>query len=256
MFKYVYPQFEKKRLLRGEMLNQLRDYPKNYIEMSFRGYGNGIVTGCEITWDSGRLTIAPGMILYRDNLYMMETPYQIECLALDRLRYLKVQFLAEEREEGSIAGNTRISLDEEKPNQACELELCRFRLQEGAKLRDVYEGFEDFSTPYDTINLIHAPYAAEGGSTLNPMLLKTFAKEMMRKESNEIMDSILSMNILAGSGHVSVDFIQEYLYVRTGEKRDENINIYRGLLDVLKSQKSGGSMKAKNAQQTKGVMLL
>lgn len=41
MFKYVYPQFEKKRLLRGEMLDQLRDYPKNYIKMSFQGYGDG-----------------------------------------------------------------------------------------------------------------------------------------------------------------------------------------------------------------------
>lgn len=256
MFKYVYPQFEKKRLLRGEMLDQLRDYPKNYIEMSFRGYGNGVVTGCKITWDGGRLTIAPGMILYRDNLYMMETPYQMECLPLDRMRYLKVQFLAEEREGGSIVGNTRISLEEEKPNQAYELELCRFRLQEGAKLRDVYEGFEDFSTPYDTVNLIYAPYAAEGGSTLNPMLLKTFAKEMMQKESDDTMDYILSMNILANSGHVTLDLIQEYLYVRTGEKAAENINIYRGLLDVLKSQGSGGRIKAKNARQTKGVMLL
>lgn len=256
MFKYVYPQFEKKRLLRGEMLDQLRDYPKTYIEMSFHGYGDGIATGCEITWDSGRLTIAPGMVLYRDHLYMMETPYQMECSALDRLRYLKLQFLAEEREEGRIVGNTRMSLDEEKPNQACEIELCRFRLQEGAKLRDTYEGFEDFSTLYDTVNLIQVPYAAEGGSTLNPALLKTFAKEMMEKESGEVMDYIFSMNVLTSSGHVPVELIQEYLYVRTGEKTEGNLNLYRSLLDVLKSQKTGGSMKTQKAQPARSVMLL
>lgn len=256
MFKYVYPQFEKKRLLRGEMLDQLRDYPKNYIEMSFHGYGDGIVTGCEVTWDSGRLTIAPGMVLCRDHLYMMEAPYQMECLALDRLRYLKIQFLAEEREEGCIVGNTRMSLDEEKPNQACEIELCRFRLQEGAKLRDTYEGFEDFSTLYDTVNLIHVPYAAEGESTLNPVLLKTFAKEMMQKESGEVMDYIFSMNVLSSSGHVPVELIQEYLNGRIGEKMEGNLNLYRSLLDVLKSQKAGGSMKTKNAQPARSVMLL
>ena len=256
MFKYVYPQFEKKRLLRGVMLEQLRDYPKNYIKMSFRGYGNGVVTGCEITWDNGRLTIAPGIILYKDNLYTMEIPYEVECAALDRIRYLKVQFLAEEQENGSIAGNTRISLDTEKPNEACEMELCRFRLQEGAKLRDEHESFEDYSTLYDTINLIHAPYAAEGGSTLNPRLLKTFAKEMMSKESENLMDSVFSMNVLANSGHVSKDCIQEYVFNRTGERADGNYSLYRVLLDILKSQKSGRSTKAHHVQSSKSVMLL
>lgn len=256
MFKYIYPQFEKKRLLRGEMLEQLRDYPKNYISMSFRGYGNGIITGCEITWDSGRLTIAPGIILYKNNIYMMETPYEAECEALDRIRYLKVQFLTEEREHGSIVGNSRVALDGEKPNPACEIELCRFRLQEGAKLRDEHEGFEDYSTLYDTINLIHAPYATEGGSTLKPLLLETFAKEMMAKTSENTMDCIFSMNILANSGHVPADFIQEYLLARTGERAEGNSNLYRGLLDVLKSQKSGSRMKAQNTQSTRGVILL
>lgn len=256
MFKYAYPQFEKKRLLRGEMLEQLRDYPKNYIKMSFKGYGNGVVTGCEVTWDHGLLTIAPGIILYQDNLYTMEQPYEMDCTALDRIRYLKVQFLTEEREHGSIVGNTRILLDTEKPNQTWELELCRFRLQEGAKLRDKYEGFEDYSTLYDTINLIHAPYAAEGGSTLNTVLLKTFAKEMMSRESEELMDYVFPMIVLANSGHVSVDFIQEYVFAKTGERSEENINLYHGLLNVLKSRQSGRSAKTLHPQPVKSVMLL
>lgn len=256
MFKYVYPQFEKKRLLRGEMLEQLRDYPKNYLKMSFRGYGNGIVAGCEITWDNERLTIAPGIILYKDNLYTMEMPYEMECAALDRIRYLKVQFLAEERGSSSVVGNTRISLDTEKPNEACEIELCRFRLQEGAKLRDEYEDFEDYSTIYDTINLIHVLYAADGNSTLNPRLLMTFAKEMISKDSSNLMDCVFSMSVLANSGHVSRDFIQEYVFNRTGERAEENYSLYRGLLNILKSQKPGRGVKSDNAQSTKGVMLL
>ena len=256
MFKYVYPQFEKKRLLRGEMLDQLRDYPKNYIKMSFQGYGDGVLAGCKLTWDNARLTVLPGIILYKGSLYIMETPYEMDCTALDRMRYLKVQFLAEERENGSIVGNTRISLDDEKPNQACEIELCRFRLQEGAKLRDEYEGFEDYSTLYDTINLIHAPYAAEGGSTLNPLLLKTFAKEIISKGSEDTMDCIFSMNILANSGHVPMDFIQEYLMSKTGENVEGQSNLYRGLLEVLKSQKSGRGAKVQNNQTSRSVMLL
>lgn len=256
MFKYVYPQFEKKRLLRGEMLEQLRDYPKNYIKMSFQNYGNGILSGCGISWDDERLTIEPGIILYRNNLYMMDTPYQLECRPLDRQRYLKVQFLAEERDNGSIVGNTRISLEEEAPNPACEIELCRFRLQAGARLRDNHEGFEDFSTMYDTINLIHAPYAVEGGSTLNPLLLKTFAKEMIRKKSEEVMDVIFSMNVLANHGHISGESVLEYLYARTGEETAGNLEIYRSLLEVLKLQKSRAPRREQGNQTTRSVMLL
>ena len=92
MFKYVYPQFEKKRLLRGEMLDQLRDYPKNYIKMSFQGYGDGVLAGCKLTWDNARLTVLPGIILYKGSLYIMETPYEMDCTALDRMRYLKYSF--------------------------------------------------------------------------------------------------------------------------------------------------------------------
>ena len=45
MFQYDYPQFEKKRLLRVEMLDKLRDYPKNFIDLSFQGFGDGVVSG-------------------------------------------------------------------------------------------------------------------------------------------------------------------------------------------------------------------
>lgn len=256
MFKYAYPQFEKKHLLRGEMLEQLRDYPRNYLKMSFQGYGNGILAGCDISWDDERLRVSPGTILYKDNLYVMKDAYELECSALEKVRYLKVQFLAEEQTNESIEGNTRIFLDEEKPDSACEMELCRFRLQEGARLRDCHEGFEDFSTVYDTVNLIYAPYASEGNSTLNPILLMAFAREMIRKESREVMDTIFSMMILANNGHISAACIQEYLYARTAGREDGNIAMYRGLLEILKSQGSGENRGERANQAARSIMLL
>lgn len=261
MFRYVYPQFEKKRLLRGEMLEQLRDYPKDFICLSFDGYGDGIVSGCAITWDHAVLTIHPGILLYHKRVYLMEEPYGMECGALDVLRYLKVQFLTEERGSGHIAGNTRILLDEKAPDAACEMELCRFRLQEGARLRDTYENFEDFSTAYDTVNLICAPYAAEGGSTLSPLLLRSFACEMMRKEGKTAPDLVFSMNILANSGHVAAECIREYLWAGTGERAEKNREMYRGLLAVLRLREKGGTgsqtdRTGRDQRPAKGIMLL
>ena len=46
MFCYETPQFKKKRLLRAEMLEQLRDYPRDYLEIMYAGYSDGVLCGC------------------------------------------------------------------------------------------------------------------------------------------------------------------------------------------------------------------
>ena len=71
-----------------------------------------------------------------------------------------------------------------------------------------------------------------------------------------IQPYIFSMNILANSGHVPMDFIQEYLMSKTGENVEGQSNLYRGLLEVLKSQKSGRGAKVQNNQTSRSVMLL
>ncbi|WP_077611737.1 hypothetical protein [Clostridium sp. Marseille-P2415] len=258
MFQYDYPQFEKKRLLRVEMLDKLRDYPKNFIDLSFQGFGDGVVSGCQITWDDGRLTISPGMIYRKGSLYFMEQPYVLECKAEDRVRYLKVQFLAEVREAGKIVGNTRILLEDKKPDPACEIELCRFRLQEGARLRDSHENLEDYSTEYDTINLVHQPYAAAGGSTLNPQIVRQFSKEMMRSRPSDPLDASFSMTALSSHGLVTADCLREYLSARQGEDYENkgNAGIYRGLLETLKNQRNGETRRGLSSQGKRSVMLL
>ena len=79
---------------------------------------------------------------------------------------------------------------------------------------------------------------------------------MISKDSEDTMDCIFSMNILANSGHVPMDFIQEYLMSKTGENVEGQSNLYRGLLEVLKSQKSGRGAKVQNNQTSRSVMLL
>lgn len=258
MFHYDYPQFEKKRILRVEMLDKLRDYPKNFLELSFREYGDGVVNGCQISWDNGRITISPGIIYHNESLYFMEQPYVMDCRAEDKIRHLKVQFLAEVREAGKIMGNTRIFLEDKKPDPACEMELCRFRLQEGARLRDSHESLQDYSTEYDTINLIHQPYAAAGGSTLNPEIVRQFSKEMMRSRSTDPLDVSFSMNALSAHGLVAADCIREYLSARLGEEYGDkgNTGIYRGLLECLKNQRNGEIRRGTGNQNKRSVMLL
>ena len=258
MFQYVYPQFEKKRLLRVEMLDQLRDYPKNLFDLSLHGFGNGIVNGCGFTWDNGVLTISPGIIYHNEKLYMLTEPFVMDCKAEDRMRYLKVQFLTEAREMGRIVGNTRIVLEDKKADGTTELELCRFRLQNGARLRSSYESFSDYSTEYDTINLIYQPYAAAGGCTLNPKLVRQFARELIKCGVSDPLDAGFSMAALSNNGVVSVSCMEEYLSARHGEDFNGNGNgaIYRGLLDILKDNGKGEFKRRTGNHGNRGMLLI
>ncbi len=238
MFHYEEPVFRKKRLLRVEMLEQLRDYPKNFLKQYFQEYSNGIVCGCQVTWDRGFLEISPGIVYHGGKLYFMENPYKLECTAEDKTRYLKVHFVDEICEEGKTEGNGRIVLNDQKADPVCETELCRFRLQEGARLRDTYKDFEDYATEYDTINRIYVPFASKGQPAMWPQLLMRFAREMMESGSQNVYDVSFVMNILSNQGAVSADCVGVYLQVRLGEEevRNGNEKFYEGLKAVLKMQ--------------------
>lgn len=258
MFKYIYPQFEKKRLLRIEMLDQLRDYPKDYLSLIYQDYGDGIVSGCQVSWDEERLTVAPGIVRRGGNLYFMTEPYTMDCRAEDKVRYVKIQFLAEGREAGKVMGTTRMILDGECPDPACEIELCRFRLQEGARLRSRHENFEDYATEFDTVNLIHVPFAAQGGSTLAPCMLKQYAAETLRNRARDPYDVSFAMNVSANDGVVSPECILEYLDVRLEGclKSKSNQDIYRGFLKVLREQERSGRKSGTQKPEQRRVMLV
>ena len=250
MFYYEYPKFEKKHLLKTEMLEQLRDYPRCYTRLLFQGYGNGIVNGCELSWDENRLTVNSGMIYWNGELYFMEKPYPLECFPEDRLRYVIVRFQEEWQEDGIIYGKTEICISRTLPQDSCEMELGRFRLQEGAKLRYTYQNLQDYDTEYDTINIIHVPFAGLGGCTISPAILLEFAKEMMETGMEDVYDICFVMNVLGNSGKTDRSALTGYLNIEMEQKLKDyrNIDCYRELLKRLK-----GRRKDKPGREPKDV---
>lgn len=236
MFNYRYPQFEKKHLLRTEMLDLLRDNSQDFLQMYFSNYGDGVLAGCNLSWEENRLTIHPGVIYRMGNLYFLQEPFHLECVADNRKKYLKVQFLTEEKDVTQVVGNTRVFLDEAKVDPIREMELCRFHFQEGAKLRDTHENFEDYSTQYDTIETIYAPFSICGGSSLNPVVVKRFAKEMLQAGVANAHDISFAMTVLAAEGVVSPQCIGDYVNLRLGQNKS-GLNVgelYFGLLEIRK----------------------
>lgn len=257
MFNYLNPRFQKDHILRTEMLDLLRDYPKDFLELCFSEYGNGIVAGCEVTWGMGKLSISPGILCRSGTLYFLKETEMIDCNPQNRQQYLKVEFLTEEITAAYIAGNTRLALDSEETDPRREQELCRFHFQNGARLRSNYESFEDFSTEFDTVNQTHVPYSIKGGETLKPSILIRFAEEMMKGSLTSAYDISFAMQVLANHGGVSPQCINAYIKTRL-EVRKWGAGVwelYDGLSAILKGILKNGTPR-KEPMENKRIILM
>lgn len=256
VFRFEYPIFEHKNLLKKSMLDALRDYPLSLSRMCFAGYGDGILEGCGLHWDKDVLYLETGLLHYQGEIYRMEEICPLACAATDQLTYLKVRFATVDYERGRRGGMGEVLLST-IPAENGEMELGRFRLQEGARLRTAYEGFEDYQTEYDTVNRIHAPYAGPGGAGLWPQLLRTYAEELLETGTTNAYDVSFAMTVLGADGQAAPACISAYL-TRAGEKAGEqpsNGEYYQKLLRILKDRQSGG-VGRRQAESVRGEMIL
>lgn len=257
MFKFESPVFVHKNILKKDMLEELRDYPLKISRMLFADCGDGVLKGCKITWENNILKVHPGLILYGGNIYRMEEEQSLNCPPADRLTFIKVRFVTMDYEKDRMGGIGDVYLDENPP-ELREIELGRFRLQEGARLRTVYENFEDYRTEFDTVNRIHMPCVCAGSVGMWPELLMEFALELMKTGTENVFDISFAMEILGAKGEVSRELVVFYVENNTGKKVTDSSGsyLYEKLLHILRERRSGGSSFHKNQGNPRQMVLL
>ncbi|MCM1561014.1 MAG: hypothetical protein NC123_15955 [Butyrivibrio sp.] len=249
MFQNIYPVFEAKRLLKKEMLENIRDFPRNLFDLQYRTYSDGILTGCDIKGSETGLTILPGIVLYRGVPYFLDKTYPVSCRAEGRQVYVKVHFWDKAIGAGGEEFLSQIVVDEQEPDGEQELELARFKLQPGARLRSEYVNFYDYETEFDTVIRIHAPYAAPGHIGIWPQICQSFVKELMKYPVTDIWDSAFCLNCLQLTEAMPYEALRTYLNMRLGRNREyTNEQVYAALKGILrenggKREESGFSQK-------------
>lgn len=235
MFKNIYPLFESKRLLKKEMLENLRDYPRNLFLMQYQNYSDGILAGCNLVVRGEMLLIEPGIVYYKKVPYILEEEWKMTYEFTGKMMYLKVMFPDKISGVGQNEYLSRIYLDEKIPDNQYEIELARFKLQPGSRLRSEYTDFYDYSTEFDTINKIDAPYASPAKSSIYTPILKSFAKTLMRCQIQNPWDYSFCMNCLQTYDVMSYETIKAYLNVRLklDKKEYSNAEIYEKLKGIL-----------------------
>lgn len=97
-----------------------------------------------------------------------------------------------------------------------EFELCRYRLQEGARLRTDYKDFEDMGTQYDTVNYIHAAWGCLRGNSLSPVITRRFAQEVLKVEKRDPEDTTFAYLCLSQPGALPREILIDFVGQRNG----------------------------------------
>lgn len=246
MTGYKMPIFTKGSLLSQEMLEALKDFEIKFAENKYAGFSDGIITGVSVQVTQGVVYIKSGMIKYKNKIFFIPDNTKVSIAPNNKWQVIRVVFEDLENTVTFEEQKMSIEVTENLDKEINTIEICRVRLQDGAKLRSHYKNFEDLNTEFDTINLINSQWAAYGKASINPLVLNEFVKEASNYTIENSQDMCFVQQILNNNGHAFArDFIQFYLNNRIGKKSDDydNKEIYEGLLKVLELIKTGTVQK-------------
>ncbi|MDR1701904.1 MAG: hypothetical protein LBR56_03925 [Sporomusaceae bacterium] len=240
MFIDKYPKFVAGRVLKQEMLALLRNYPRDLAQITHNNYADGILSGCQITVDTAAINISPGLILFQKKIYTLAEPAPLAYQATGQDALVKVSFSKERETADYLISKGDLMISPGTKTAENELELCRFKLKEAARLRDNYQDFGDLATEYDTINIINAPYAAPYESTLSPFITRKFAEEALKTRPLSPFDFTFAAHCAQGEAVARI-LLTAYTATRLNilSHDSSNADIHRHLSQILSDIKYG-----------------
>lgn len=242
MTGYRMPVFSKGNLLTQDMLETMKNYEIQYAQNSYTGYSDGIITGLKVHVEKGMVYIGQGIIKYEGRLFFIPDNTKVIIQPIDVWQVVKIAFGDFEVTNTCAKQEMSIEISQEISPEASKIEVCRVRLQDGARLRSDYRNLEDMSTEFDTINIIESQWAAYEKESINPQILKEFAKEAVKYTLSNPQDMLFIQQILNQNGQaLNREVIEFYLDSRLEKTKSEykNHEIYQGLCQVLKQIKTG-----------------
>jgi hypothetical protein len=254
MFLHKIPLFNPAPL-RKEILESMRDLAAHEQAARYSGHSAGILAGCGLFESDMNIGVSEGLVKFGGRVYTLSGRDSVPYMPVDAWTVLKIRFGGEERTRDFSLYSGRLVLDENTDILPNEMELGRFKLKHGSRLRTQYEDFQDIETEYDTVNLINVPYAAVGEPTISPLILTHFAREAYPL-ARETLDIAFCGAILSNGGAMSRESISQYLWRRLGMGTGQfsNKEMHRHLSAIL--NELGGLGHHSGPAETPGVLLL
>lgn len=230
------PLYEKGNVLTEGMLEATKQYAMDFVSLSTDGYADGILKGCEVDVSDGIITVSRGLIRIGGQVYLIPQSSEITYHPVRQDTVLKLSLQDETRTQHFICREAELVLSENLAKGNAELELCRFKLQEGARLRKDYQNFSDYNTEFDTVNLLYADWAAYADKSICPEVLNAYVKEAMQQELSNPQDFLFCQQVLElRGGTLNRSTICFYMKCRLGAdvSQADNLELYQKLKELL-----------------------
>jgi hypothetical protein len=251
-----YPYFNRDRILKIEMLENLRNFPRDFLDVYVEDLSDGIVSGLNPIVQKNNITFSKGIIKYKSKTYIISNPAIIDYSTTEVEVSVKINFHDVEESRDYSTQYISIELDKDMGLKKNQIEICRFKLKKGAYLRSDYQDLYDFTTEYNTINIVNVSYAGYKNHTLSHLILKYFAKEALSTRTQNAMDINFCMLCL-NSNLIERDTIQNYIAYKLEEEIKEltNIELHEKLVIILEKIKKENFGLRRRASKERRVIL-
>lgn len=209
-------KFQKMEILTKEMLDELQNFPKSMIDISFSEYSDGIINGFKFLREGGILFLTKGIIKLKGKYYLMKDNFNITELIIgkeSRKKNIFYRIILKLDENESIVGrgveieSLKLALIEGRDEGEEEFLLGSFYLINEKELK-LPENFEELSDKY--INISKVKYSSKNSQgTLHPQLLEIILKKIRELPNKNSLDySFLTQGM--NSERIERDFLKFY----------------------------------------------
>ncbi|MBC2149341.1 hypothetical protein [Listeria booriae] len=234
------PIFTKGRILKIEMLEQMRDYPLDALDILTQQLSDGIITGLHISISESVLTVHKGIIKYNGTAYLIPSSTEITYGSSEEDTILKIIIHPPNITADYTETQFEFQLTSNFELETHEMELARFKLKPGAYLRDDYQDLADFVTVYNTVNVVHCAYAGLGGeASISPDVTAYFARELMVNETENLHDIAICYSLLNETRAIRREVLERYIATRLGRPyaKLSNTEIHQSLVSIISKVK-------------------
>lgn len=243
--------------VKKEIMQCLRDIALDEQNIRYHEHTDGIIAGCGLVEESMKVGLVNGIVKFAGRLYKLKEKTLVSYEPTDNWTALKLRFSPQMQHREYVHYVAELALDvslDLKPN---EMEMGRFKLKTGSRLRTTYKDFWDMGTEYDTVNLLYVRQAALYATTLSPAITMHFAREAFQYAAEYPLDAAFCTACLQNGGPVSRELIQRYVCIRIGREYSEmdNAELHRGLAQIL-DEIAGRARSSLGKGKRGGVMLI
>ena len=211
-------------ILTKEMLNETYAYPRNFVELKYSDYSDGIITGLDFVENDGITYLTKGIVKFKGEYYFLLDDINLTSYFLDMKKQQNWQstlyYLYLKRSEPIKAGsivvqNLDLYVSEESKQDDLFL-LCRFFGTESNMRLPRLNGsgeqkpFKDLIDNNLYVNLIDTLYAMPKKATYHPFLFRAVTEYLEQKQDKSMYDYVILMQI-QNMKVLSIDTMRTYI---------------------------------------------